>query len=85
MPTDLFALPADTRPVCVVLPSGVEAASSGTTVASLALYEGYYRTSNQSRIILECFNKKACKGGTDADDYCTIGFGGSCKYPIERV
>lgn len=80
----MFAFPEDTLPVCDVLPEGVDALSSGTTVASLSLQQGYYRTSDKSRVVRECFNENACRGGTDVDSYCATGYKGPCERTTAR-
>lgn len=58
-----------------------------TTIASLSLDKGYWRTSNESRDILRCYNPDACEGGVAeihgdgnfADGYCADGYQGPCK------
>ncbi|CAN0375421.1 unnamed protein product, partial [Scytosiphon promiscuus] len=45
----------------------------------LTLKNGYFRTSNQSYVILQCFRRNACQGGKDADDYCASGYTGPCE------
>lgn len=84
MPASVSTFPNGMIPVCKELPPGVEALSDGTTVASLALREGHYRTSKESHTIIECFNEKACKGGTDVDDYCATGYEGPCKHAVGK-
>lgn len=66
-------------PICQDLPTGARAMLSGTTVEGMFLEAGYYRTSAESREILECHRSKACVGGDDATDYCAIGYKGPCK------
>lgn len=39
----------------------------GATVANLTLEKGYFLTSNQSPVILPCYEENACQGGNDAD------------------
>lgn len=67
-------------PSCKELPEGTVALSSGTTVESLTLLEGYYRTSNQSSAVLECYRSEACVGGDDPGNYCAEGYEGACEY-----
>lgn len=69
-------------PSCEELPTGAKAVSSGTTVESITLEEGYYRTSNESHVILECHRRGACVGGVDANNYCAAGFEGPCKCSV---
>ncbi|CAM9483258.1 unnamed protein product, partial [Ectocarpus fasciculatus] len=65
-----------TIPACVELMAGTRASSSGTTVATLDLQEGYYRTSAESQVVVECFLTSACTGGTDPENYCADGYKG---------
>ncbi|CAM9485036.1 unnamed protein product [Ectocarpus sp. 12 AP-2014] len=65
-----------TIPVCIELMEGTQASSSGTTVATLDLREGYYRTSAESRVVVECYLTSACVGGTDPENYCADGYEG---------
>lgn len=68
-----------TIPVCVELMEGTKASSSGTTVATLDLQEGYYRTSAESQVVVECYLASACAGGTDPENYCADGYEGPCE------
>ncbi|CAB1102169.1 unnamed protein product [Ectocarpus sp. CCAP 1310/34] len=65
-----------TIPVCVESMEGTKASSSGTTVATLDLQEGYYRTSAESQVVVECYLTSACAGGTDPKNYCADGYEG---------
>ena len=67
------------EPVCAEPPLGATAPSDGTTVASITLKKGYFRTSNKSHDILQCYRKRACQGGSDADQYCAPGYFGPCE------
>lgn len=69
-------------PVCDEVPTGARSAEDGgTTLETLELEPGYYRTSNKSHDVLECFQEAACKGGVDAadDGYCAEGYSGPCE------
>lgn len=72
----------DTTPVCAKVPTGVNASGTGATVESLSLEAGYYRVSNTSRKILECCRAEACKGGSNASNYCEAGYRGPCETPV---
>lgn len=58
------------------------------TLASLTLDSGFWRTSNNSQTILECYNPDACVGGKAEecggvncrDGYCASGYTGPCEY-----
>ncbi|CAM9398277.1 unnamed protein product, partial [Ascophyllum nodosum] len=68
-------------PTCTSLSqAGIEhTKSSGgtTTVEQLKIDEGYWRATNTSTLVYECFNTKACGGGvTGALDYCLPGYEG---------
>lgn len=69
------------KPVCGDPPIGAIAEFSGTTVATLSLEKGYYRTSNQSHTILKCYQKEACAGGNNSANYCAPGYNGPCENP----
>ncbi|CAN0527409.1 unnamed protein product [Laminaria digitata] len=69
-------------PVCELQPSGSVASSRGTTLATLEREEGYYRTSNQSSMFLECYRKHACLGGNSTVDACAPGYEGPCECQI---
>lgn len=69
-------------PVCDAVPTGARSAEeAGTTLETLELEPGYYRTSNTSHNVLECFQEAACKGGTNATNngYCAQGYAGPCE------
>lgn len=68
-----------TEPVCTELPQGVQPSSSSVTLAEFNLMAGYYRVSNDSRNVLECYQADACEGGVDATNYCAAGYEGPCE------
>lgn len=70
---------------CKDLPVGVVSSSTGTTVTTLDLAKGYYRTSGGSHIVLECYRKDSCIGGLDTSNYCAAGYEGPCKPTNERM
>lgn len=70
----------DSISVCIDVPSGTTAPSSGTTVSTLSLEKGYYRTSDTSLAILECYQEEACVGGSDAEHMCASGYEGPCEF-----
>lgn len=74
--------PNNTIPVCKSAPAGTSAPYVGTTVKTLKLDAGYYRASDQSRVVLECHNKKACEGGSTVGDYCAEGYTGPCECDV---
>lgn len=69
----------DELPVCAQPPLGATALSSGTTIAALTLEKGYFRVSNQSHVVLKCYEEDACHGGDDIEKYCTSGYTGPCE------
>lgn len=77
----LFFLSNTTVPAsdCKNLPEGAAASSAGTTLATLDLAEGFYRTSNKSDDVLECYRKGSCMGGLNASNYCATGYEGPCE------
>ena len=75
----LVEVQIDEEPVCAEPPLGATAPLEGTTVANITLEKGYFRTSNKSHDILQCYQKRACLGGNDTDDYCAPGYNGPCE------
>ena len=68
-------------PVCEAVPAGVSTNGIlGMTLETLDISAGYYRTSNHSHEVLECYREEACSGGQDADRYCAQGYAGPCKF-----
>ncbi|CAN0266353.1 unnamed protein product, partial [Laminaria digitata] len=47
------------------------------TLETLNLEPGYWRSSNSSRDIRECYEAAACVGGTQ--DFCASGYEGPCE------
>lgn len=72
------------KPSCKESPEGTVAMSSGTTVESIVLAAGYYRTSNDSEVVIQCYRSDACVGGIDPVDYCADGYDGACKYKYRQ-
>ena len=72
--------PRDTIPSCEELPTGVRHVSEGATPENFHLEKGYYRTSNKSIYVRECYREGSCKGGDDASNYCARGYEGPCEW-----
>lgn len=72
-------------PSCEELPTGTVAVHDGTTAWTLCLAEGYYRDSELSLDILECYRHEACVGGNGVEGYCADGYEGACERPISCV
>lgn len=67
-------------PVCSELLGHTDSRGGVATLETLLLYPGYWRATNTSRDILECFNKRACNGGkTGNPEYCSTGYTGPCE------
>ena len=71
-------------PECISLSEvGLEHASSDGGVATLkelVIDEGYWRATNTSMDILECYNNDACNGGvTGTAGFCRKGYHGACE------
>lgn len=79
------SIDSETHPVCADLPKGVKALSSGTTLSTLDVEEGYYRVSAESHIVIECLNEDACSGGSIAGEYCARGYEGPCEYDTNNT
>lgn len=74
-------------PECLSLSDeGIEHATSPggvTTIQELSINEGYWRATEDSLNILECYNKQACRGGkTGAPNFCRQGYEGPCEYHL---
>lgn len=72
-------------PVCKELPTGTVAQSEGTTLQSITLAAGYYRIGQWSEDLLECPRFEACSGGSNPQDYCTVGYELVCEMRVCRV
>ena len=69
-----------TVPLCEVVPEGGKTTGDpGITLETLDLMSGFYRTSNKSREVLECYREEAYLGGLNADTYCAEGYAGPCE------
>ena len=69
-----------TVPVCEFVPEGANSSgNAGMTLETLDIMSGYYRTSNQSRNVMECHGEEACVGGSNVDTYCAESYAGPCK------
>ncbi|CAN0255267.1 unnamed protein product [Ascophyllum nodosum] len=50
---------------------------SNVTLMTLLIDRGYWRATNKSTTVFECYNEDACKGGlTGSVDYCSEGYTG---------
>ena len=69
-------------PICIGLSeAGVEHADSPggvITVEELVIHEGYWRATETSTNVLECYNKDACLGGVKIGS-CSQGYEGPCE------
>ncbi|CAN0255509.1 unnamed protein product, partial [Ascophyllum nodosum] len=51
------------------------------SLEDLDIDKGYWRATNRSKSILECYNVEACRGGkTGSPDYCDTGYAGMGPY-----
>ncbi|CAN0297003.1 unnamed protein product [Pylaiella littoralis] len=65
-------------PICDTLPTGaIKSPDGGTTLSTLNLTSGYFRTSSGSHNILKCLRGEACNGGVNTSDYCASGYHGA--------
>ena len=55
---------------------GIEGDVNKTTLETLPLQRGFWRTSNSSDNVRSCMVKEACVGGEEVDGYCRDGHGG---------
>ncbi|CAM9638404.1 unnamed protein product, partial [Laminaria digitata] len=58
---------------------GVNCESPGATMTLLPIQKGYWRSSRESLVVLECLQSDACVGATEvssSNDYCADGYRG---------
>lgn len=67
-------------PRCKAELENSESAGGNETLETLSINEGYWRATNTSEIVRECYNTDACAGGqTGNDEYCKDGYRGPCE------
>lgn len=55
-------------------------AGGNTTLATLKIDRGYWRSSPNSTTVLGCYNEDACIGGISGEDgFCDDGYEGPCE------
>ena len=79
MTNSIFADPLAVE-ICSAVPSHTTSPGARDKVVSLALGQGYWRSSNASVKISECYNNNACLGGVS--DYCAPGYSGPCETQV---
>lgn len=53
-------------------------AEAGSTIETISIHQGYWRATNISRIVRECYNFHACRGGqTGSSTFCEDGYEGA--------
>lgn len=68
------------RPICSELLDHTDSRGGSARLETLVMEPGYWRATNTSKNILECFNMNACRGGvTGSSEYCLRGYGGPCE------
>eukprot|EP00752_Nemacystus_decipiens_P005732 g5187.t1 len=68
----------DVVPVCVEQLDNTRSEGGDTTIETLELIKGHWRTTKNSDKILSCYNEDACTGGmTDDPAFCQQGYNGS--------
>ena len=68
------------EPMCHEEVEHSTATGGNVTMDFLSIEPGYWRATNMSIIILECYRTKACLGGiTGKEDYCKEGYEGPCQ------
>ena len=69
-------------PTCSAALDHTSAGESGVSLEELEIDKGYWRATNTSKSVLECYNTEACKGGkSGAPGYCDTGYAvmGPCE------
>lgn len=83
-PSEIVVERNDSVPFCAEVHPGVVAERDGVTLNSLQLKPGFFRISNESHDVLECYQEEACQGGEDPENYCTRGYKGPCEMGFSR-
>lgn len=82
-PPGVFVQSNESVPVCEEVPEGAVELNVGATLEHLELKTGYYRVSERSHNVLECYNEEACEGGVEtADESCAEGYKGVCEATV---
>lgn len=67
-------------PECITPLENTEITGDNTTLETLRVRPGYWRSTNRSVAILACYNAEACLGGTTGTPgYCEEGYNGPCE------
>ncbi len=67
-------------PTCAAELDHTYSAGGTVTLEQLTVEAGYWRATESSTDILECFHSDACLGGvTGTADYCREGYEGPCE------
>lgn len=70
-------------PVCKSAIEHTTSKGGGRTLATLVMDSGYWRTTNSSRDVLECYHKDACmEAETGTAGNCNTGYEGACECPL---
>ncbi|GMI32420.1 hypothetical protein TrCOL_g8025 [Triparma columacea] len=67
---------SDESSICENVFAGVSSTSDGMTVPTLSIEPGFWRSSETSKKVLPCLDKRHCKGGSNVTDLCTEGYTG---------
>lgn len=71
-------------PVCTEAYEHSDSNGINVTIEFLDIEAGYWRATNTSDEILECYNTDACLGGiTGEAAFCLEGYEGPCECPRE--
>ena len=67
-------------PTCSVVLEHSTSSGGVVTMDKLVIDPGYWRATESSTAILQCYNADACLGGvTGSEEYCLEGYEGPCK------
>ena len=67
-------------PYCEVAMAHSTSNGSSTTIESLSIDPGYWRSTATSKNVLVCYHTDACRGGvTGSSDFCRKGYQGPCE------
>lgn len=73
-------------PKCTAAMEHTTCSTKGKTLSTIVIDAGYWRATESSRDVLECYNPASCLGGvTGAPGNCKEGYEGPCEYSFPLI
>lgn len=74
------------EPACKEALEHTTSSGVGVKLETLIIEAGFWRATNTSTILLECYNTEACEGGiTGSVTFCKTGYTGPCEFVLGRA